>query len=88
MTDKKPEPPQKNMARVSLGFVDVVLPVPEAVKIMQALEKAERYQYRYRRDEDGGPSHYIWAEAPRIEMELMSYDTYLQGKFTGKPEDI
>jgi len=88
MTDKKPEPPQKNMARVSLGFMDVVLPVPEAVKVMQALERAERYQYRYRHDNDGGPMHHVWAEAPRIEMELMGYDTYLQGKFTGKPEDI
>lgn len=87
MTDKKPAPAEKHMAKLTLGFMDYVMPVGEAVKILQALEKAERYQFRYRSDEDGGPMHHVWSAPPHIGMEMLSYDTYLQGKFTGKPED-
>jgi len=87
MSNEKPAPPERHLAKITLGFTDYVLPVTEATKVLQALEKAERYQFRYRSEEDGGPMHHIWSEPPRVGMELVSYGTYLQGKFTGKPED-
>jgi len=86
MTDRKPAPPEKHMAKVTLGFEDYVLPIGEATTILRALEKAERYDVTFRRSEDGGPMHHVWSEAPRARMELIDYNTYLQGKFTGKSE--
>jgi len=88
MTDKKPASPEKHLAKITLGFMDYVMPVTEATKILQALERAERYQYRHRSEEDGGPLHHIWSEPPRVGMQMIGYSTYLQGKFTGKPDDI
>jgi len=76
----------KHMARIRIGFVDYVMPVTKATQRLQAVETAERYQDRYRSDEDGGPMHHVGSEAPKVEIELSDYDTYLQGKFTGKPD--
>jgi len=88
MTDHKPSPPEKHLAKITIGFNDYVLPVAEATKVVHAVERAERYKFRYRSEEDGGPMHHVWSEPPRVGMELISYDTYLQGKLTGKDENF
>jgi len=43
--------------------------------------------FRYRSEEQGGALHHIWSEDPLISMQMISHDTYLQGKFTGQPDD-
>lgn len=89
MTDEKPTPAEKHMAKLTIGYRDYVLPVAEATKIMQCMEKAERYQFRYHRGDDGEgmEMHHVWSEKPLIGMELIDSATYLRGKFTGEPED-
>ncbi len=88
MTEKKPAPPDKHMAKITLGFEDYVLPIAEATKVLQALEKAEKYQWKYRHENDGGPSHHVWAKSPRVGVEMITYETYVLAKLAGEPEDI
>jgi hypothetical protein len=87
MTDRKPAPPEKHMAKLTIAYRDYVMPVAEATKVIQCMEKAERYMFRYRTEEQGGALHHIWSEDPLISMQMITHDTYLQGKFTGQPDD-
>jgi len=76
--------PQPAMAVLSLGFVDYVLPVKQATEIVRCMEHAERYNTRYRSEDDGGSMHFVWQEPVSLNLRLLSNDEYVQGKFTGK----
>ena len=88
MTESKTKTAPKtmpNMAKIAIGFVDYVLPIDEAMKIVKALEYAERYEYRYVSDvNEDGPAHFVWPEKIRTEVNLITYDDYLAGKIAGK----
>ena len=88
MTESKTKTAPKampNMATITIGYQDYVLPIDEATKIVKALEYAERYEYRYMNDvNDDGPAHFVWPEKLRLNMNLISYDDYIAGKITGK----
>jgi len=80
--------PKANMAVITLGFVDYVLPVKQATEIMRCLETSERYQFRYRSEDEGGCMYHIWEDMPEINIKAINHDRYIQGKITGKPTDI
>jgi len=87
MTNNTTAKPKPAMAVLSIGFTEYVMPVKQATEIIRCMETAERYSTRYRTKEDGGPLHYLWQEQVEARMHLLSNDTYIQGKFTGKPDD-
>jgi len=80
-------------AIVKVGYKDYVLPVAEAVKIMEMLEGAEVYETKWHKSEEGRESYttyhvYPDAKEQRVgSMETMSETLYAMCKATGKPQD-
>lgn len=64
-----------------------VVPTADAVKILQILEKADRYDEQWRKDDEGGTTYHVWpaemGDLPTI--KLMSDSMYTMAKLAGKP---
>ena len=79
-------------AIIKLGYKEYAVNLEDAVKIMELLENAERYETSYHRDEspETGESyytHHIYDEHdPDRVLQLMSDKTYRIGKLAGKPK--
>jgi len=64
-----------------------IVNLSDAVKILEILEKAERYKAEYRESKNGGTLHYAWTQ-PNNEMgsvELMPDDLYRLARMAGDP---
>lgn len=81
-------------AIVKLGYKDYVLNVEDAVKIMELLENAERYETQYHRAEESETgesynSHHIYDEIEDDRaLQLLSDKTYRIAKLAGKAKPI
>ena len=82
-------------AIVKLGYKDYVLNVEDAVKIMELLENAERYETQYHRGAEESEtgesynSHHIYDEIEDDRaLQLMSDKTYRIAKLAGKAKPI
>ena len=81
-------------AIIKLGYKDYVLNVEDAVKIMELLENAERYETQYYRAEESETgesyhSHHIYDEIEDDRaLQLLSDKTYRIAKLAGKAKPI
>jgi len=64
-----------------------VLKTADAVKILEILEKADKYEDVWRKDEEGGTTYHVWpseiSDLPTI--KLMGDNLYTMAKLAGKP---
>lgn len=85
MTTKTKEAPA-NRAVVNINFSDYVFPIEDAITLMRLMEKAERYEKKYRPEEQGGEQVFVWSGAPDLRMSLIGGDEYLRGRIAGHPD--
>jgi|TARA_R110000787_G_scaffold238063_2_gene344373 hypothetical protein len=75
-------------AKIRLGHKEYVLPVQDALKIMEILEGAPLYNEQYHRSEGDVGSYYtyhIWeSEKTGESLELIPENTYRIAKLAGK----
>ena len=77
------------MMVVRLGYSDLVMPIKDAVTLGEIMQRAEKYEKKYRKDEVTGTSDYtyhVWPSPEEINMKLISDDAYRLAKLAGKPE--
>lgn len=59
----------------------------EAIKILEILEKADRYDEVWRKEEEGGTTYHVWptevGELPSV--KLIGDAMYTMAKLAGKP---
>ncbi len=71
---------------VSLSYGELVMPTEDAVQLLKILERAERYQEKYRNMEDGGTTRHIFTNDNTYHAKMISDDLYRMAKLAGKPE--
>ena len=66
-----------------------VVKTQDAVKILEILEKAEMYEEKWRKVEDGGTTYHIWpAETDKLpSVKLISDSACQMARLAGKPTD-
>jgi hypothetical protein len=73
---------------VAIGYKNYVLDTADAIKVAEALSKAELYDTKYRSQEKGGTSVYVWEQDERdstIAMTILSDSLYRMAKLAGRP---
>lgn len=76
-------------AIVQLGYEHYIMDAQDALKIYEIIAKAERYKNVYRRQDEGGPLHYVWdqgGEQEMRDMRIMPDSLYRMAKVAGKPD--
>lgn len=76
------------MMVMEFGYSSLVLSAKDALAMAEIMQRAEKYEKKYRR-EDGGATTYtyhVWANPDEITMKLISDDIYRMAKLAGKPE--
>lgn len=72
------------MVVLSFGYGEYVVSPKDAVTIMEMLQKAERYECKYK---SGGDSTYhVYPSSESLTAKLISDDMYRMAKLAGKPE--
>ena len=75
---------------VRLGYQNFVLDLDDALTLTKLLNRAERYDTKWHRGEEGASSvttHHIWEELSEIqEIKIMSENTYRMAKLAGQPQ--
>ena len=80
-------------AVITLGYREYVMEAEDALALLQVMAKAERYETKWRKEEEGGTSYYIWAESEQPgdhghnvgALRLISDDHYRIAKLAGAP---
>jgi len=70
---------------ISLSYGELVIPTDDAVTLLKILEKAERYQEKYRSEEEGGTTFHVFTNETTYHSKLVSDDLYRMAKLAGKP---
>lgn len=73
------------MMVIRLGYSHYVMPIKDAVQLMEILEKAEMYQHKYRSKDE--VTHHVWPSDTVFEAQMIGNDLYSMAKLAGKPED-
>jgi Tfp pilus assembly protein PilE len=76
------------MIVMEFSYVSFVLSAKDALAMAEIMQRAEKYEKKYRR-EDGGATTYTyhaWPNPDEIPMKLISDDIYRMAKLAGKPE--
>jgi Tfp pilus assembly protein PilE len=76
------------MIVMEFSYTNFVVSPKDALAIAEILQRAEKYEKKYRR-EDGGATTYTyhaWPNPEEITMKLISDDIYRMAKLAGKPE--
>lgn len=77
------------MIVMEIGYNSIVLPIKDALVMAEIMQRAEKYEKKYRKDEVTGTSDYtyhVWPSPEEINMKLISDDAYRLAKLAGKPE--
>ena len=72
---------------VSLSYGELVMPTEDAVQLLKILERAERYQDKYRAEDEGGTTRHVFPNDNTYHAKMISDDLYRMAKLAGKPED-
>jgi hypothetical protein len=72
---------------IHMAYGEFVMDTKDAVTLMQILEKAERYQEKYRSTADGGSTYHIYPSDSAVTAKLITDDMYRMAKLAGKPEE-
>ena len=76
------------MIVMEFSYLSLVLSVKDALAMAEIMQRAEKYEKKYRR-ETGGESSYtyhVWPNSDEMVMKLISDDIYRMAKLAGKPE--
>jgi hypothetical protein len=77
------------MVVFEFGYGKYAVPPKDALAMAEILQRAEKYEKKYRKDEVTGTSDYtyhVWPNPEEINMKLISDDAYRMAKLAGKPE--
>ncbi len=77
------------MLVMEFGYGQYALPLKDALAIAEILQRAEKYEKKYHKDEVTGVSGYtyhVYTITEEIVMKLISDDVYRMAKLAGKPE--
>lgn len=77
------------MVVFEFSYVSYVLPPKDALAMAEILQRAEKYEKKYRKDEVTGTSgytHHVYENSDEMLMRLVSDDHYRMAKLAGKPE--
>jgi hypothetical protein len=77
-----------DMVVFELGYVSYVLPPKDALAMAEMLQRAEKYEKKYRREAGGDTTYtyHVWPNPDEITMKVISDDHYRLAKLAGKPE--
>jgi len=73
---------------VAIGYKNYVLDTADAIKVAEALSKAELYDTKYRSKDKGGTSVHVWEQDENdstIAMTILSDSLYRMAKLAGRP---
>jgi len=73
---------------VAIGYKNYVLDTADAIKVAEALSRAELYDTKYRSQEKGGTSVHVWEQDESdstISMTILSDSLHRMAKLAGKP---
>ena len=73
------------MMVVTLGYSHYVMQTADAVRVLEILEKAERYQHKYRTKD--ASTHHVWPNDTTFEARMIGNDLYRMARLAGKPEE-
>jgi len=76
------------MMVMELGYNSIVLPVKDALVVAEIMQRAEKYEKKYNRGDDGNNNYtyHVWPNPDEVAMKLISDDIYRVAKLAGKPE--
>lgn len=77
-------------AVIRMGYRNYVVDAKDALTFHEIIAKAERYERKYRSDDEGGPLYYIWPQdvddGESMEpITLLPDSVYMLAKMAGKP---
>ena len=81
---------EMSMAMVKVGYVHLVLPTEQAMKLAEIMLEAEVYEQNYAKDENDKTirTHHIYkTEDVSVEIEVISDTQYKMYKLAGKPKE-
>jgi hypothetical protein len=80
-------------AVINMGYNEYIMDLPDAITVLELLDKAERYKSKYNSrtdDRASFTSYHVYAqedEAALRNITLLSADAYRKAKLLGKPDD-
>jgi hypothetical protein len=77
------------MMVMEFSYSSLVLSAKDALAMAEIIQRAEKYEKKYRKDEVTNSSSYtyhVWPNPDEITMKLISDDIYRMAKLAGKPE--
>ena len=80
---------ENDMVVMEFTYASYVMSPKDALAMAEILQRAEKYEKKYRKDEVTGTSDYtyhVWPSPEEINMKLISDDAYRLAKLAGKPE--
>jgi hypothetical protein len=78
-------------AVIQIGYRSYIMEPEEALALLQVIAKAERYEAKWRKEEDGGTSYHVWNEVEESRghdagsLRLITDDHYRIAKLAGAP---
>jgi predicted DNA-binding ArsR family transcriptional regulator len=73
------------MMIVELGYTKYVVSNKDAVTIADILEKAELYEQKWRKEEDGGTTYHVYDNDKQFTLTTITNSLYSMAKLAGKP---
>lgn len=65
---------QDNMAVVSVGYAEIVLPIEDACNLIRLFSRAKRFETKWNSTGNGGTKYYIGGEMPDIKLTILTAD--------------
>ena len=76
---------ESDMMIVELGYTKYVMSNKDAVTIADILEKAELYEQKWRKEEDGGTTYHVYDNDKQFTLTSLTNSLYSMAKLAGKP---
>lgn len=76
------------MVVMEFSYVSIVLSPKDALAMAEIMQRAERYEKKYRRETGGDTTYtyHVWPNPDEVSMKIISDDTYRMAKLAGKAE--
>lgn len=72
---------------ISFGYKSYVVDGDKALQIMELLQGAEQYEYKYRSASEGGTTHHVYdTDLSMLDIKFLPNELYQLYKLAGKPE--
>lgn len=74
-------------AVLKIGYLNYVMDVDKAIRVMDLLSGVEEYEEKWQKAEEGGTTYHVYdADSDRIRVQILSDSKYRMAKLAGKPE--